>query len=114
MLSVMEVFKDDVSQLEIGSSVESLQTLLVSQRDLFHGQIDQFQKIVVTQCKLAGINPLSQEMVLFETWFIYPSPMKLHFFSLYIFISFKILCLARFVLGLYMFKKFMICLQSHC
>ncbi|KAG2384659.1 Homeobox protein [Vigna angularis] len=32
------------------------------ERDLFHIQIDQFQEIVVTQCKLTGVNPLSQEM----------------------------------------------------
>ncbi|KAF7818232.1 homeobox protein LUMINIDEPENDENS [Senna tora] len=59
---MMEGLNDDFSQLEIGSSMESFQKSLVSQRDLFHSQIDQFQKIVVTQCKLDGVNPLSQEM----------------------------------------------------
>ncbi|XP_028804230.1 homeobox protein LUMINIDEPENDENS [Neltuma alba] len=58
----MEVLKDEFSELEIGNSVESFQKFLVSQRELFHSQIDQLQKIVVTQCKLTGVNPLSQEM----------------------------------------------------
>ncbi|CAL0311084.1 unnamed protein product [Lupinus luteus] len=58
----MEVSNDDFMEVEIGSSVESLQNFLASQRDLFHSQIDQFQQIVVTQCKLTGVNPLSQEM----------------------------------------------------
>ncbi|XP_057493196.1 homeobox protein LUMINIDEPENDENS-like [Actinidia eriantha] len=40
----------------------SFQDSLDSQKDIFHGQIDQLQTIVVTQCKLTGINPLSQEM----------------------------------------------------
>ncbi|XP_054801617.1 homeobox protein LUMINIDEPENDENS [Prosopis cineraria] len=59
---MMEGFKDEFSELEIGNSVESFQKFLVSQRELFHSQIDQLQKIVVTQCKLTGVNPLSQEM----------------------------------------------------
>ncbi|KAI9080336.1 hypothetical protein K1719_037730 [Acacia pycnantha] len=58
----MEVSKDEFSELEIGNSVESFQKFLGSQRELFHSQIDQLQKIVVTQCKLTGVNPLSQEM----------------------------------------------------
>ncbi|XP_019440851.1 PREDICTED: homeobox protein LUMINIDEPENDENS-like [Lupinus angustifolius] len=58
----MEVSNDDFMEVEIGSSMESLQNFLASQRDLFHSQIDQFQQIVVTQCKLTGVNPLSQEM----------------------------------------------------
>ncbi|KAF7804826.1 homeobox protein LUMINIDEPENDENS [Senna tora] len=59
---MMEVLKDDFTELEMGNSVESLQNFLVSQRELFHSQIDQLEKIVVTQCKLTGVNPLSQEM----------------------------------------------------
>lgn len=58
----MEVLKDDFSEVEIGSSVDSFQRFVDSQRELFHSQIDQLQKIVVTQCKLTGVNPLSQEM----------------------------------------------------
>ncbi|KAJ7977523.1 Homeobox protein LUMINIDEPENDENS [Quillaja saponaria] len=58
----MEVLKDDLSVLEIGTSVESTQKFLDSQRELFHNQIDQLQKIVIKQCKLTGVNPLSQEM----------------------------------------------------
>lgn len=61
----MEVLKDDFSEVEIGSSVDSFQRFMDSQRELFHSQIDQLQKIVVTQCKLTGVNPLSQEMVRF-------------------------------------------------
>lgn len=60
----MEVWNEDSSELEIGRSVESFQKFLASQKELFHSQIDQFQDIVVTQCKLTGVNPLSQEMVL--------------------------------------------------
>ncbi|XP_057493213.1 uncharacterized protein LOC130778718 [Actinidia eriantha] len=40
----------------------SFQDSLDSHKDIFHGQIDQLQTIVVTQCKLTGVNPLSQEM----------------------------------------------------
>ncbi|CAI8615060.1 unnamed protein product [Vicia faba] len=58
----MELWNGDLSELEVGSSVESFQRFLVSQRELLHSQIDQFQEIVVTQCKLTGVNPLSQEM----------------------------------------------------
>ncbi|KAL2345392.1 hypothetical protein Fmac_006677 [Flemingia macrophylla] len=58
----MDVWDEDFSELEGGSSVESFQKILVSQRELFHSQIDQFQEIVVTQCNLTGVNPLSQEM----------------------------------------------------
>ncbi|KAI4349628.1 hypothetical protein L6164_010193 [Bauhinia variegata] len=58
----MEVLKDDFSELEIGNSVESVQKFLVSQKELFHMQIDQLQRIVVKQCELTGVNPLSQEM----------------------------------------------------
>ncbi|RDX92851.1 Homeobox protein LUMINIDEPENDENS, partial [Mucuna pruriens] len=58
----MDAWNEDFSELEIGSSAESFQKFLVSQRELFHSQIDQFQEIVGTQCKLTGVNPLSQEM----------------------------------------------------
>ncbi|CAJ1878956.1 unnamed protein product [Sphenostylis stenocarpa] len=58
----MDAWNEDFAELEIGSSTESFQKFLLSQRDLFHNQIDQFQEIVVTQCKLTGVNPLSQEM----------------------------------------------------
>ncbi|KAI9400235.1 hypothetical protein POPTR_002G209216v4 [Populus trichocarpa] len=53
---------EDLTETEIGSSVESFQKFLDSQRELFHNQIDHLQRIVVTQCKLTGVNPLSQEM----------------------------------------------------
>ncbi|KAI3975256.1 hypothetical protein MKX01_033496 [Papaver californicum] len=49
-------------EVDIGNSTESLQRFLELQKDLFHSQIDQLQNIVVTQCKLTGANPLSQEM----------------------------------------------------
>lgn len=57
---------EDLSEIEIGNSVESFQKFVDSQRELFHSQIDELQKIVVTQCKLTGANPLSQEMVCFR------------------------------------------------
>ncbi|KAM1475349.1 hypothetical protein ACFX2I_031262 [Malus domestica] len=49
-------------EMEIGTSAESFGKFLDSQRELFHSQIDQLQRIVGTQCKLTGVNPLSQEM----------------------------------------------------
>ncbi|XP_027926504.1 homeobox protein LUMINIDEPENDENS [Vigna unguiculata] len=58
----MDAWNEDFAEQEIGSSAESFQKFLLSQKDLFHSQIDQFQEIVVTQCKLTGVNPLSQEM----------------------------------------------------
>lgn len=66
----MDAFKEEI---EIGSSVESLMELLDSQKVLFHSQIDQLQDVVVTQCKLTGVNPLAQEMVghLFDVlWYL--------------------------------------------
>ncbi|KAJ6972995.1 homeobox protein LUMINIDEPENDENS isoform X2 [Populus alba] len=53
---------EDLTETEIGSSVESFQKFLDSQREVFHNQIDHLRRIVVTQCKLTGVNPLSQEM----------------------------------------------------
>lgn len=49
-------------ELELGNTVESLQGLMESQRELVHHQIAELQRIVVLQCRLTGINPLSQEM----------------------------------------------------
>lgn len=46
----------------VGDSAESFARLLDAQKELFHSQIDQLQKLVVAQCKLTGANPLSQEM----------------------------------------------------
>ncbi|XP_042034829.1 homeobox protein LUMINIDEPENDENS-like isoform X2 [Salvia splendens] len=40
----------------------SYQALLDEQKDLFQNQIEKLQQIVATQCKLTGVNPLSQEM----------------------------------------------------
>ncbi|KAF6142679.1 hypothetical protein GIB67_015165 [Kingdonia uniflora] len=51
-----------ITEFEFGNSAESIGQFLESQKDLFHIQIDQFEKIVVTQCKLTGVNPLAQEM----------------------------------------------------
>ncbi|KAG9444791.1 hypothetical protein H6P81_016131 [Aristolochia fimbriata] len=58
----MENSSASAMELDIGRSVESFHHFLESQRDLFRSQIDQLEKIVVTQCKLTGVNPLSQEM----------------------------------------------------
>lgn len=49
-------------ELELGNTVESLQGLMESQRELMHHQIEELQRIVVLQCRLTVINPLSQEM----------------------------------------------------
>ncbi|CAH9117379.1 unnamed protein product [Cuscuta epithymum] len=46
----------------ISSPSTSFHDLLASQRELFHSQIDHLENIVVHQCKLTGVNPLSQEM----------------------------------------------------
>ncbi|XP_021746450.1 homeobox protein LUMINIDEPENDENS-like [Chenopodium quinoa] len=58
----MEVLKDYPSEIDIGSSMESVQKGMELQKQLFHTQIDQLRNVVVTQCKLTGVNPLSQEM----------------------------------------------------
>ncbi|OMO63761.1 hypothetical protein CCACVL1_22294 [Corchorus capsularis] len=58
----MDVFNENFSEVEVGNTVESLQKFIDLQRELFHSQIDQLQKVVITQCKLTGVNPLAQEM----------------------------------------------------
>ncbi|KAF8401507.1 hypothetical protein HHK36_012447 [Tetracentron sinense] len=62
----MEVAKENLSgtfvELDIGSSTESFQKFLELQKELFHSQIDQLHNVVVMQCRLTGVNPLSQEM----------------------------------------------------
>ncbi|KAJ4828497.1 hypothetical protein Tsubulata_012461 [Turnera subulata] len=59
----MEALKENLEEVEIGSSAESFRKFLESQKELFHSQIDQLQRLVVTQCNLTGANPLSQEMI---------------------------------------------------
>ncbi|XXG80651.1 hypothetical protein AAC387_Pa09g1467 [Persea americana] len=49
-------------EIDIGSSADSFYRFLDSQKELFHSQVDQLQQIVVTQCRLTGVNPLAQEM----------------------------------------------------
>ncbi|KAK0580898.1 hypothetical protein LWI29_007590 [Acer saccharum] len=58
----MEAPRENSLEIQIGSSAELFGKFLDSQRELFHGQINQLQNIVVTQCRLTGVNPLSQEM----------------------------------------------------
>ncbi|KAL8151411.1 hypothetical protein V2J09_021219 [Rumex salicifolius] len=58
----MEPLKVYPVEVEIGSSMESFQKFLESQKSLFHSQIGHLQNVVATQCKLTGVNPLSQEM----------------------------------------------------
>ncbi|XP_028085274.1 homeobox protein LUMINIDEPENDENS isoform X1 [Camellia sinensis] len=58
----MEVLKENQLELAVCGSTPSFQGLLDSQQELFHSQIDQLQNIVFIQCKLTGVNPLSQEM----------------------------------------------------
>ncbi|KAL0435850.1 UNVERIFIED_CONTAM: Homeobox protein LUMINIDEPENDENS [Sesamum radiatum] len=48
--------------MELAAPRTSYQDLLDTQRDLFQNQIEKLQQIVATQCKLTGVNPLSQEM----------------------------------------------------
>lgn len=52
-------------QLALTSPTPPLSSLLDSQKELLNSQIHQLQNIVVQQCNLTGINPLSQEMVRF-------------------------------------------------
>ncbi|XP_075500900.1 homeobox protein LUMINIDEPENDENS-like isoform X2 [Primulina tabacum] len=59
----MESSKDNPLELAVSKKfATSYQELLEAQNDLFQTQIEKFQKIVATQCKLTGVNPLSQEM----------------------------------------------------
>ncbi|PIA44474.1 hypothetical protein AQUCO_01700223v1 [Aquilegia coerulea] len=51
-----------LTEINVGNSLDSFTKFLDSQKDLFHSQVDQLQNIVVTQCRLTGANPLSQEM----------------------------------------------------
>ncbi|KAF9621011.1 hypothetical protein IFM89_015833 [Coptis chinensis] len=51
-----------LTDINIGSSIHSFSKFLEYQKDLFHSQIHQLQNIVVTQCRLTAVNPLSQEM----------------------------------------------------
>jgi hypothetical protein len=51
---------DDASRV---LSMDSVEALMETQRDLFHSQIHQLEQLVVSQCQLTGVNPLAQEMV---------------------------------------------------
>lgn len=55
--------EDGLEELQTFKSKECLDRFLDAQRDLFRSQVDQLQKIVIHQCKVTGVNPLSQEMV---------------------------------------------------
>lgn len=59
----MDVLTEDALEQEITSSPASFLKFLEAQRELLHSQIGELQNVVVTQCKLTGVNPLSQEMV---------------------------------------------------
>ncbi|CAA0832042.1 Homeobox protein LUMINIDEPENDENS [Striga hermonthica] len=48
--------------MELAVPMKSYGDLLDAQKDLFENQIEKLQQIVATQCKLTGVNPLSQEM----------------------------------------------------
>ncbi|CAA7388578.1 unnamed protein product [Spirodela intermedia] len=54
--------EDGLEELQTFKSKECLDRFLDAQRDLFRCQVDQLQKIVIYQCKVTGVNPLSQEM----------------------------------------------------
>lgn len=47
----------------LSSPTASFMTLFDSQKELLRNQIDQLENIVLRQCNLTGVNPLSQEMV---------------------------------------------------
>ncbi|CAN4093106.1 unnamed protein product [Withania somnifera] len=49
-------------QLALTRPTASFTTLFDSQKEVLHSQIDQLQNIVLYQCNLTGVNPLSQEM----------------------------------------------------
>ncbi|PIN02364.1 hypothetical protein CDL12_25124 [Handroanthus impetiginosus] len=55
-------FSKETQLMELAAPSKSYQDLLDAQRDLFQNQIEKLQQIVATQCKLTGVNPLSQEM----------------------------------------------------
>ncbi|XP_017253169.1 homeobox protein LUMINIDEPENDENS isoform X3 [Daucus carota subsp. sativus] len=53
----------DVNQLQmVSSSTTSFNDLIDSQKELIQSQIEHLQNLVVAQCELTGVNPLSQEM----------------------------------------------------
>ncbi|CDP03525.1 unnamed protein product [Coffea canephora] len=58
----LQLANENQLELVVSNSPTSLQDLLDSQTDLFRGQIDELENIVLTQCQLTGVNPLSQEM----------------------------------------------------
>lgn len=56
----------DVNQLQmVSSSTTSFNDFIDSQKELIQSQIEHLQNLVVAQCELTGVNPLSQEMVCF-------------------------------------------------
>ncbi|KAK4418165.1 Homeobox protein LUMINIDEPENDENS [Sesamum alatum] len=57
----MEIPKE-TELMELAAPRTSYLDMLDGQRDLFQNQIEKLQQIVATQCKLTGVNPLSQEM----------------------------------------------------
>ncbi|KAK8928880.1 Homeobox protein LUMINIDEPENDENS [Platanthera zijinensis] len=62
MAIVLATAESSFPELGLDGSVESLVWLLDSQKKLLHSQADQLHRVVVTHCKLTGVNPLSQEM----------------------------------------------------
>ncbi|KAJ3676171.1 hypothetical protein LUZ60_003583 [Juncus effusus] len=64
-MALVPFINSSLVELDAGSefvSLDSLAAMVESQRQLFHSQIDQLERIVVKQCQLTGVNPLSQEM----------------------------------------------------
>ncbi|KAL3531440.1 hypothetical protein ACH5RR_010762 [Cinchona calisaya] len=58
----LQLAKENRLELVVSNSATSFNDLLDSQKDLLRGQIDQLENIIVAQCNLTGVNPLSQEM----------------------------------------------------
>ncbi|TVU34668.1 hypothetical protein EJB05_16512 [Eragrostis curvula] len=45
-----------------GADAGSIPAMVAAQQEMLHAQVDQLQSLVITQCRLTGVNPLAQEM----------------------------------------------------
>ncbi|CAL4945694.1 unnamed protein product [Urochloa decumbens] len=45
-----------------GAGAGSIPAMVAAQQEMLHEQADQLQRLVVSQCRLTGVNPLAQEM----------------------------------------------------
>ncbi|CAI9105345.1 OLC1v1004251C1 [Oldenlandia corymbosa var. corymbosa] len=58
----LQLANENQLELVVSNSSSPIQDLLISQKELFRSQIEELENIVLTQCNLTGVNPLSQEM----------------------------------------------------